>query len=290
MNLVKYMNDVLVQPSCEGLSKLHQSFELWESTSGLHLDSTYTPTLTNYGCPPTLEHISDQNDTSLSESSWAPVSDSSDDQDDSLVLSMVIEAQRDMDVADKSAREPNGPLGLPIELFLAILRYTLASFWYATIDDHAYGRDSLPQCSFYGQLCKLRLVCTAWDAMINASCELWTLADGRSSNIDECLAKSKTAPLTVLLNSHSRGSWGRLTEVMSRWRRADFVRATAGFVDASRTTGFVDLSELEARPASILRSFRMSFRPQTDSLVLNLFQGVAPCLRLLHLEGVAPRS
>ncbi|KAG9031794.1 hypothetical protein FRB95_002334 [Tulasnella sp. JGI-2019a] len=117
----------------------------------------------------------------------------------------------------------NGSLGIPDDLLTRIFQFTLSGFWCI----NRYGWDEIKSgATYYSELSLLRSVCVVWMEVIDSSPSLWALVESTVPNIEECLAKSKNAPLTI--GSRRTGSdqsqmvnLKRSSEVISRWETAE---------------------------------------------------------------------
>ncbi|KAG9022956.1 hypothetical protein FRB95_013924 [Tulasnella sp. JGI-2019a] len=123
--------------------------------------------------------------------------------------------------------QSNGSLGLHNELLNKIFYYAVPSFW---MDDGSE-RPRIRYCtSYYDELDHFRDVCVVWREVIDSSPNLWVLVESSALNVEECLAKSKNMPLTIVLcrvgsdqpdADKGLANWERGLGVISRWETAD---------------------------------------------------------------------
>ncbi|KAG9000972.1 hypothetical protein FRB94_005048 [Tulasnella sp. JGI-2019a] len=175
----------------------------------------------------------------------------------------------------------NGSLGTPDDLLTRIFQF---GFW----RKNRFGRKEIKNgATYYDELSLLRGVCVFWGEVIDSSLTLWLLVESTVPNIEECIAKSKDAPLTIELRqtgSNKPGSvnWERGLEIIPRGETVNIEYCLeVDWVEA-------DVSALEEGPAPMLQEIRLanSVQRASDRIVVDLFCGIAPRLRKLELYNI----
>ncbi|KAG8997650.1 hypothetical protein FRB93_014010 [Tulasnella sp. JGI-2019a] len=185
---------------------------------------------------------------------------------------------------DPVLRQPlptNGSLGLPDEVLTTVFQNVLPANY---IGSTGWGEADIK--FYYQRLSVLRKVCVVWMEVIDSSPNLWALIDSTALNVEECLIKSKSVPLTIRLHRKQLGddkelvNWKRILGEMSRW---DIVKFN-GYMGGDRE-GYA--SGLEASPAPILRGLTLTNYSDGAPIIIDLFRSTAPRLRQLSLRQIS---